>query len=252
MSIETTLRSALEDVAADALPVPALAATALRRARRRRTAVRSAVAAGAVAAVAVPAGVLGRGDDDATGLAVAQAGVVPAPGWRELTADEVAAAVDACYPGPGDPAPADEWDAVHGIRLTEPASPTWVISESGGERRVECTLPAGADGAPLLRTAGPDRDGGTLMTDDGLGAGSYADPVTRVTVQYGDRPEQEAVLWDGLWFDPLDHARLRGSCEGPLPYVVRGYDEGGRAVTGASFDVEEAAGPALPAVACPP
>lgn len=247
MSIETTLRSALEDVADDALPVPGLAATALRRARRRRTTVRSAVAAGAVAAVAVPAGVVGRGDDDGPGLAVAQGGVVPAPAWRELTADEVAAAVDACYPGPGDPAFVDDWDAVRGIRLTEPASPVWVVSESGGERLVECALPAGGDGVPQLRLADVETEGASLMTDEGLGAGRFADPVTRVTVQYGDRPEQEAVLWDGLWFDPLDHTRLRGPCEGPLPYVVRGYDEAGRAVTGASFDVEETAG-----VNCPP
>ncbi|WP_116949925.1 hypothetical protein [Jiangella endophytica] len=261
MSIETTLRAALEDIADDALPVRGLAAVAVRRARRRRTAARSAVAAGALAAVAVPVGVLGLGrdGDDSPGIAVAGAGVTPAPGWRELTGDEVAAAVDACYPGPAHPAFAADWDSVRGIQLTEPASPTWVVSESGGERWVECTLPAGGDGVPLLRAPGADREGAWLVADDGLGAGRYADPVTRVTVQYGDRPEQEAVVWDGLWFDPLDHARLRGehgSCDGPLPYVVRGYDEAGRAVTGATFHVGEegfgvGAGP-TPAATCLP
>ncbi|WP_053203481.1 hypothetical protein [Jiangella muralis] len=233
MSIETNLRAALEEAADDALPVPGLAATAWRRARRRRTAARSVVAVGAVAAVAVPAGMVALGrDDDAPGLA-AGADIQAEPEWRELTGDELTAAVDTCFAGHQDPAEA--WDSLHGVQLTEPASPealaTWVVAGPTGEELVWCALPSGGDGYPQLPLGRPVVDEPeALIVEVGMGAGSYADPATRVTVQYADGPEQDAVLWNGYWFDPTGRIRLidqERPCEGPLPYVVRAYADDG-------------------------
>ncbi|PZF80596.1 hypothetical protein [Jiangella anatolica] len=252
MSIETNLRAGLEDLADDARPVPGLAAAALRQGRRRRNAARGVLTAGAVAAAAVPAGVIWLGDDDdPAGFVAAGSDIVPAPEWRELTGDELSTAVEACFPGRLTSVP----DPVRGIQLAEPSSPTWVITGTG----VMCALPGGG-GPPRLQLAQVVEERQVLEVDDGLGAGSYTDPVTRVTVRYEGGPEHEAVLWDGLWFDPLDHARQRNEhdpCEGQLPYVVRGYDAEGRLVSevayGTSVDgTPIAEEPRVAVATCPP
>ena len=237
MSIETNLRAGLEDLAGDARPVPGLAAAALRRGRRRRTVARGVLTAGAVAAAAVPVGMVWLGDDEPGGLAPAGSDIVPAPEWRELTGDELVAAVDACFAG----TPAHALDSVRGIQLIEQESPalppTWLVTQNAYAGWTQCTLPAGWD--PPRQLVGPSADGAELVADHGLGTGTYTDPVTRVTVQYEGGPEAEAVVWDGFWFDPLDFARLAAEydvCDGPLPYVLRGYDEAGELVSETAYD----------------
>lgn len=164
-------------------------------------------------------------------MAAAGTDIQPAPAWRELTGDELTAAVDTCFAGHQDPT--EDWDSIHGVQLVEPASPealsTWVIAGPSGEDLVWCALPSGG-GFPQLRLAQPVDATEPLIIDEGLGAGSYGDPATRVTVQYADGPEQDAVLWNGFWFDPTGRARSLDQdepCEGPLPYVVRAYADDG-------------------------
>lgn len=105
---------------------------------------------------------------------------------------------------------------------------------------------------------------------EGRGVGRYVDPVARVTVQYKDEPEQEAVLRNGFWFLSYDDNRFeppaeafegdRSSPEGverpawpnrewliehgyqpdligvPLGFTFRGYDADGELVYDSSTD----------------
>lgn len=241
MSIETILREAFQDAAADAAPVPGLAAAALRQARRRRTAARSAVAAGAVAAVAVPAGLAASGrDGDSSTVASGDADILPAPEVRELTDDELAAALDHCFGGPGLP-PAPTGEPIHGVQVQDPPAPeavaTWVITRPSGEDVIECALTADGDPAvyPVAMVA---EDAEFLrVLDPSLSGGRFTDPVTRVTVQPPGEPERDAALWGDFWFYPSQRWIPGGpSCpvDDPIAgdelspgYVVRGYDAGG-------------------------
>jgi hypothetical protein len=236
MMLEEEIRSAMHGIADDTRPVHGLAATALRQARRRRIAVRTtSVAAAGALGVAAPFGVgLLTSDDagtegataDSAPADAAQAEFPPAAEYRELSAAELDAAGRACkelewghvYEG---------WTPEFGLTrsdIVDAGEPvTWVAFSKGAEHRADCALDeaGGADAGggdyggkstPSLLYAPVDGQEGPYV-----GVGRYAEPVTRVTVQYGDGPEQDTMQRGGFFFYPPVDLLPDESADKPYP-----------------------------------
>lgn len=294
MSFDDSVRDALRELADDAPPGDGLAKAALRQARRRRARVRGTVTAGfaGVAAAAVPVGAsvlseLGSSDATPIGASVSSepantdtadatspteqdpepdSDVVPAPDSRLLADDELTEAFASCqvdefgerFPG------YDGWEPVFGITLDVDAQAgtptTWVAARRGDDYRADCVLGAsgemvagggeyGAKSTPALLYAVVDGQ-------EGMGSGRFIEPIARVTVQYEEGPEQDAVLHKGFWFysevDPvsaafseLDDQEMRELDDAladwdligvPFGYTFRGYDDTGQLVYDSSVD----------------
>jgi hypothetical protein len=146
--------------------------------------------------------------------------VVPAPAVRELTADELRAALDYCIEG------ADDWsdfEPVFGLSFESESvgEGSMLIAERGATKMFCDTYLGGAmlfgtpevKGTPYLR--------GAVSTED-ASFGRYTSDVDRVTVQYSGGPQQEAVMKDGYWFLPRD--------ESGEPAAYRAYDDSGELI----------------------
>lgn len=302
MSMESALREALHELADEATPVPGMAATALRQVRRRRQTTRVVVAtmttvtAGAAVAVPLGTGLLdGSGDGMAGGPAAAPTStaatpadpdVLPPPPVHELTGDALLEAYQVCRSGfvnPEDSSSSDRdalreqfyegWEPVLGVSLDADPGPglpaTWVIFQQGGLFRADCVIDSsgmliGGGGEYGVKST-PDLLYALVDGQEGEGVGRYVEPVARVTVQYEDKPEQEAVLRGGFWFAPIDSQRWFGENEDehgfpepedstagmaipdlPEPwdgligvnpgYTIRGYDADGEVVYDSTTD----------------
>jgi hypothetical protein len=233
MTLEEEIRSAMHVIADDTRPVHGLAATALRKAHRRRITTRTtSVAAAGALGVAAPFGVgLLTSNDAGTEAATAdpppagaaEAESLPAAEYRELSADELDAAGRACKESEfGDGY--EGWTPDFGLTRPDVAGAghavTWVAFVRG-EYRVDCVLDS--DGAVL--TGGGEyglKSTPALLYapvdgQEGNGVGRYAAPVTRVTVQYGDGPEQDAVQRGGFFFYPPVDLLPDESADQPYP-----------------------------------
>lgn len=295
MKFGDLLRDALRDLADDAPSGDGLAETALRQARRRRARAWAATTAGVVgvAAAAVPVSAsvfseLGGSDAASLGANVSSEpantdaadepspivqdpeqqdpDIVPAPDARLLADDELTEAFASCQVDHlGDRHPEyDGWEPVFGVTLDDDlpaaAPTTWVAARRGDDYRADCVLGKsgemiagggeyGAKSTPALLYAIVDGQ-------EGLGSGRFIEPVARVTVQYEEGPEQEAVLHKGFWFYPevdpvsaafseLDDQEMRELEDAladwdligvPFGYTFRGYDDAGQLVYDSSVD----------------
>jgi hypothetical protein len=146
--------------------------------------------------------------------------IVPAPAAREMTADELGAALDRCVEG------VEEWrdfKPVLGLSFESESSGegSMLIAERGATKMFCDTYIGGAmlfgtsevKGTPYLR--------GAVSWED-ASFGRYTSDVDRVTVQYSGGPQQEAVMKDGYWFLPRD--------ESWEPAAYRGYDGNGELI----------------------
>ena len=145
---------------------------------------------------------------------------VPAPAARELTADELRAALDYCIEG------ADDWrdfEPVFGLSFESESigEGSMLIAERGATKMFCDTYLGGAMlfGTPEVKSTPYLR--GAVSTED-ASFGRYTSDVDRVTVQHSGGPQQEAVMKDGYWFLPGD--------ESGEPAVYRAYDDSGELI----------------------
>jgi hypothetical protein len=146
--------------------------------------------------------------------------VVAAPAAREMTADELRAALDSCIDG------ADDWrgfEPVFGLSFESESNGegSMLIAERGATKMFCDTYTGGAmlfgtsevKGAPYLR--------GAVSIEDAA-FGRYTSDVDQVTVQYSGGPQQEAVMKDGYWFLPRNESRELAA--------YRAYDDSGELI----------------------
>lgn len=235
-----------------------LAVTAAERPRSSRSipllAAASVIAITAGVVVAVPAlRDSGQPQPSASNSQAASASTVrqikPAPAVHDLTPAEMTAFRQDCERSEfTQPEWYDGYTTVAGIRFVNerrPVPASWLILRKGAQHTI--CIKNGRGEVFGTTGFGPEsvKDVEYLFAPvdvKGQGTGPFTKPVTRVTVQSKDDPEQEAVLRHGFWFAAYDDQRYytwngtTGPKEDskligvPYGYTFRGYDRNGRLV----------------------
>jgi hypothetical protein len=145
--------------------------------------------------------------------------IVPAPAARDMTADELRATLDSCIEG------ADDWrdfEPKFGLTLdSESHGEAAMVIAERGKTKLFCDTTSGAMlfGTSEVKST-PYLRGAVSWID--LSFGRYTSDVDRVTVQYSNGPQQEAVMKDGYWFLPRNQSGEAAA--------YRGYDDSGELI----------------------